>query len=191
MADSKSSPTNSAWGEKGVKAPNLLERAKEEFEAIMHHKKSDSHHEETHGLKTKNDKENASVDDVRAPDVFERAKEEFEAIAQVLHHKKDSQTHDKRDKTKVTESKDNHKIPASPQEKNAKKANIFVRAKEEINAIFHHDRSPHHHHKETHGLSDDVDENTPNNEVKAPNVFERVKEEIEAVVQAIHPKKET
>lgn len=79
-----------------AKAPNLIVRAKEEFEALMHHKKSDSHHEETSGLKTNNSKENASLDDVRAPNVFQRAKEEFEAIGQVLHRKKDSPTHDKR-----------------------------------------------------------------------------------------------
>ncbi|XP_028787452.1 uncharacterized protein LOC114743410 [Neltuma alba] len=189
MADSKSKPTNSASGEKEVKAPNLLERAKEEFEAIAHHKKSDSHHRETNGLKTNNSKENASIDDVRAPNVFERAKEEFEAIVQVLRHKKDSPTHGKRNENKVAESKDKQKIPGSPQEKNAKKGNILVRAREEIDAIIHH-KSPHRHHRETHGLSDDIDENTPNDEVKGPNVFERVKEEIEAVVQAIHPKKE-
>lgn len=74
-------------------------------------------------------------------------------------------------------------------EKNTRKANVFVRAKEEIDAFIHHDKSPHRHHKETHGRSDDIEENTPNDEVKGPNVFERVKEEIEAVVQAIHPKK--
>ena len=75
--------------------------------------------------------------------------------------------------------------------KNAQKANFFVKAKEEIDVIIHHKKTHHHHHKETHGLSNDIDENTPNDEVKGPNVFERVKEEIEAVVQAIHPKKET
>ncbi|OVA04444.1 hypothetical protein BVC80_1717g2 [Macleaya cordata] len=47
----------------------------------------------------------------------------------------------------------------------------------------------HHHHKETHGKSDDIDENTPIDEIKAPGVFERAKEEIEALVEAIHPKK--
>lgn len=65
-----------------------------------------------------------------------------------------------------------------------------MRAKEEIEAIIHHDKSPHRHDKETHGLNDDIDENTPINEVKGPNVFERVKEEFEAVVQAMHAKKE-
>lgn len=37
----------------------------------------------------------------------------------------------------------------------------------------------------------DIDEKTPLEEVKAPNVFERAKEEIEAIVEAIHPKKES
>ncbi|XP_020227976.1 uncharacterized protein LOC109809151 isoform X2 [Cajanus cajan] len=71
-----------------------------------------------------------------------------------------------------------------------KSPNIFERAKEEIEAVFHHDKSP-HHHKETHGRNDDIDEETSTNEVKAPNMFERVKEEFEAVVEAIHPKKES
>jgi hypothetical protein len=77
-------------------------------------------------------------------------------------------------------------------ETKAKKVNIFVKAKEEIKSIIHHDKSKHHHHdKETHGQNDDIDENTPITEVKGPNVFERVKEEFEAVLQAIHPKKES
>ena len=52
------------------------------------------------------------------------------------------------------------------------------------------DESP-GHHKETHGRRDDIDENTSLDEVRAPNVFERVKEEIEALVETIHPKKES
>ncbi|XP_014515954.1 uncharacterized protein LOC106773078 isoform X2 [Vigna radiata var. radiata] len=75
-------------------------------------------------------------------------------------------------------------------EKDVKSPNIFERAKEEFEAVFHHDKSP-HHHRETHGRSDDIDEKTPSDEVKGPNVFERVKEEFEAVVEAIHPKKES
>ncbi|KAG0450211.1 hypothetical protein HPP92_026885 [Vanilla planifolia] len=46
------------------------------------------------------------------------------------------------------------------------------------------------HGKETHGTSDDIDENTPIDKVKGPSVFQRAKEEIEALVEAIHPKKE-
>ncbi|GFZ11738.1 hypothetical protein Acr_23g0001230 [Actinidia rufa] len=73
-------------------------------------------------------------------------------------------------------------------EKDVKAPNLFERATEEIEAIMHSEKSP-RHHKETHGTSDDIDEDTPVDEVKGPNVFERVKEEIEALVEAIHPKK--
>lgn len=45
------------------------------------------------------------------------------------------------------------------------------------------------HKNETHGTSDDINENTPVERVKGPNVFERAKEEIEAIVEAFHPKK--
>ncbi|RAL43870.1 unnamed protein product [Cuscuta campestris] len=41
------------------------------------------------------------------------------------------------------------------------------------------------HDKETHGRSDEIDRNTPVDEVKGPNVFERVKEEAEAVVGSV------
>lgn len=66
--------------------------------------------------------------------------------------------------------------------------NLIERTKEEIEAITHTDKSP-RHHKETHGTSDDIDENTPTDEIKGPNLFERFKEEVEAVVEAVHPKK--
>ncbi|XP_028763145.1 uncharacterized protein LOC114731427 isoform X1 [Neltuma alba] len=75
-------------------------------------------------------------------------------------------------------------------EKEVKAPNILERVKEEVEAVFHHDKTP-HHHKETHGRSDDIDEKTDVDEVKAPGVFERVKEEIEAVVEAIHHKKDS
>ncbi|KAF8393605.1 hypothetical protein HHK36_021849 [Tetracentron sinense] len=75
-------------------------------------------------------------------------------------------------------------------EKDVMAPNLIERAKEEIEAIMHTEKSP-HHHKETHGTSDDIDENTPIDEVKGPSVFERAKEEIEALVQTIHPKKES
>lgn len=39
-------------------------------------------------------------------------------------------------------------------------------------------------------MSDDIDENTPVDDVKAPGMFERAKEEIEALIETIHPKKE-
>ncbi|ERN15335.1 hypothetical protein AMTRI_Chr05g59930 [Amborella trichopoda] len=68
-----------------------------------------------------------------------------------------------------------------------KAPNLLERAKEEIEAIMHSEKS---HERETHGTRDDIDENTPLDEVKAPTVFERAKEEIEALVQTVHPKKE-
>lgn len=80
--------------------------------------------------------------------------------------------------------------------KSEEKPNVMRRAKEEIKSLFHSKEKPHrhhhhhhHHHKETHGRSDDIDENTHVDEVKAPNVFERAKEEIEAVIDTIHSKK--
>ncbi|KAB1218401.1 hypothetical protein CJ030_MR3G026281 [Morella rubra] len=76
------------------------------------------------------------------------------------------------------------------EEKDIKAPNLLERGKEEIEAVIHTEKSP-HHHKETHGRSDDIDENTPIDKVKGPNVFERVKEEVEALVKAIHPKKES
>ncbi|PWA60831.1 hypothetical protein CTI12_AA378960 [Artemisia annua] len=51
-----------------------------------------------------------------------------------------------------------------------------------------HSEKHHRHTKETHGLSDDIDANTPVGDVKGPNVFERVKEEFEAIREAIHHK---
>lgn len=66
---------------------------------------------------------------------------------------------------------------------------FMEKAKEKIEKMLHHEKSSPRHHKETHGTSNDIDENTPIDEVKGPNVFERAKEEIEAVLQMIHPKK--
>ncbi|KAJ6814799.1 uncharacterized protein M6B38_138315 [Iris pallida] len=76
---------------------------------------------------------------------------------------------------------------AEKEDKNVKGPNIFERAKEEFEAIIHKDKT---HDKETHGTSNDIDEDTPIDKVKGPSVFERAKEEIEAIVEAIHPKKE-
>lgn len=72
-----------------------------------------------------------------------------------------------------------------------KAPNVFERAKEEFEAVLHNENHQHRHHKETHGLRDDIDVNISMSDVKAPNVFERAKEEIEALVGAIHPKKES
>ncbi|KAK1264645.1 hypothetical protein QJS04_geneDACA017873 [Acorus gramineus] len=73
-------------------------------------------------------------------------------------------------------------------DKDVKAPNLLERAKEEIEAIAHSGKP--HHHKETHGRSDDIDESTSIDEVRGPGVFERAKEEIEAVIQTILPKKE-
>lgn len=73
----------------------------------------------------------------------------------------------------------------------AKAPNLIERAKEEIEAIIHHGKSPVHHHIETHGRNDDIDDSTPIDQVKGPSIFQRAKEEIEALVQTIHRKKES
>ncbi|PIN02130.1 hypothetical protein CDL12_25353 [Handroanthus impetiginosus] len=75
--------------------------------------------------------------------------------------------------------------------KDVKGPNVFERVKEEFEAVLHNEKQGHGHHRETHGLRDDIDMNTSMSDVKAPNVFERAKEEIEAIVGAIHPKKES
>ncbi|CAA0816183.1 Unknown protein [Striga hermonthica] len=78
--------------------------------------------------------------------------------------------------------------PRSHSDKQEKTPNVIEQAREGIESVIHGGKSP-HHHKETHGTSDDIDESTPIDEVKGPSVFERVKEEIEAVLEAVHPKK--
>lgn len=47
------------------------------------------------------------------------------------------------------------------------------------------------HQHESHGTSDDINKNTAVEEIKGPSVFERAKEEIEALVESIHPNKES
>ncbi|KAJ1289435.1 hypothetical protein BS78_02G163700 [Paspalum vaginatum] len=101
-----------------VRGPNLLERAKEEIEAVagavhtkMEHQssprenKDESHKEhkegsldkikthtsETHGTSADISK-NTPIDKVKGPNVFERAKEEIEAIVEAIHPKKGSDT---------------------------------------------------------------------------------------------------
>lgn len=182
--------------DKDVKAPNILQRTKEEIEAIMHHKKSHHHHKESHG--TRNDiDESTPINDVKAPNVFERVQEEIEALVQSTHQKKEAKSHssplneaEKRTGTIKAESKPD-KPDCVSHDNDVKAPNLIERAKEELDAIMHKQKSPKHHHKETHGKSDDIDENTPINEIKGPNVFERAKEEIEALVQTIHPKKDS
>ncbi|KAL0308479.1 UNVERIFIED_CONTAM: hypothetical protein Sradi_5790200 [Sesamum radiatum] len=203
-----------------VKAPNVFERAKEEIEAIVEafhakkeskddglpmyretrengakdslkSKKSDSHpqhHKETHGLRDDIDA-NTPMSDVKAPNVFERAKEEIEALVEAFHSKKESKSDGSPlyGETRDNGAKDSLKSNKSDSdsEKHVKAPSLTVKAKEET--------SPKHkpHHKETHGMSDDIDENTPISQVKGPSVFERAKEEIEALIETIHPKKDS
>lgn len=76
-------------------------------------------------------------------------------------------------------------------EKSKKPHNFIEKAKEDIEAIIHKRKPPHRHHKETHGTNNEIDENTPIDKIKGPSVFERAKEEVEAILDAIHPKKES
>ncbi|XP_071691098.1 uncharacterized protein [Rutidosis leptorrhynchoides] len=86
MADGMSESTKS-HSEKEVKAPNLIERGKEEIDAMLHTKKSASHDKETHG--TSNDiDEDTPVDEVKGPGILERAKEEVEAVVEAVLPKK-------------------------------------------------------------------------------------------------------
>ncbi|KAH9611265.1 hypothetical protein KSS87_008938 [Heliosperma pusillum] len=75
-------------------------------------------------------------------------------------------------------------------EKKVKSPNLIDRAKKGFDEAFHRHKSP-RHHKETHGTSNDIDDNTPVESVKGPNVFQRVKEEVEAIVEAVHSKKDS
>ncbi|EEF48082.1 hypothetical protein RCOM_1047200 [Ricinus communis] len=165
--------------DENVKAPNIFERAKEEIQAVIHTTgKLHLHHKETHG--SSDIDENTPLDAVRAPNVFERAKEEIEALIQTIHTHKDSENHEKRDQSVKLEAENDGVKPS---------VSLIERAKEEIETIIHHDKTP-HHYKETYGRNDDIEE-TPIDEIKGPGMFQRAKEEIEAIVEAIHPKKET
>ncbi|XP_073271916.1 uncharacterized protein [Primulina huaijiensis] len=166
---------------KDVKAPNVFERLKEEMEAVFQSDKH--HHKETHGLNYGID-ENTSMSDVKAPNVFERAKEEFEALAEAIHAKKGlrSQHSSLNDETRHCDADDDSKCQVVELR--------LEKSKEDIESLKHAEKSAHHHHKETHGRSDDIDENIPISQVKGPNVFERAKEEIEALIQTIRPKRD-
>ncbi|PIN22969.1 hypothetical protein CDL12_04321 [Handroanthus impetiginosus] len=193
MAESKPDPSSNSSSGKDVKGPNVFERVKEEFGAVLHNEKhGHGHHGETHGLRDDIDM-NSSMSDVKAPNVFERAKEEIEALIGSIHPKKEPKSNDSPlyGETRDSATKDCSKSEKSEShsalaENNANAPNLIVKVKEEIESLKH---KP-HHHKETHGTSDDIDENTPISEVKGPNVFERAKEEIEALIQTIHPRKD-
>ncbi|CAA3013970.1 Hypothetical predicted protein [Olea europaea subsp. europaea] len=187
MAESRSSP------EKEVKAPNVFERAKEELTAVFHHMKLPNHHrKETHGLRNDLD-ESTSMGDVKAPNAFERAKGEIEAIVEAIHRKKESKSNGS---SSYSENRNSGSVDHLESKKpefsseNGKAPNHIDPKKEEIESLMHKGK-PHHHHKETHGRSDDIDESAPISKVKGPNVFERAKEEIEALIGTIHPKKDS
>ncbi|KAJ3683347.1 hypothetical protein LUZ60_013574 [Juncus effusus] len=98
------------------------------------------------------------------------------------------------------------KIDSETSIEKVKAPNLFERAKEEVEALastIHHpnqdkekekvkekEEKKKTHKTETHGTSNDIDEETPVEKVKGPNIFERAKEEIEAIVEAIHPHKD-
>ncbi|KAF5743063.1 hypothetical protein HS088_TW09G01125 [Tripterygium wilfordii] len=185
MSASKSDPTIS-MSDGEAKAPNVFERLKEEIEAIVHTERRHHHYrKETYGKNEEIIDENTPLDDVKAPNVFERAKEEIEALVQTIHPKKESQTYKTRDQSTKGAS------GSEKTENGAKAPNLTQSAKKETERIKRGDNSPHRHHHETHGRSDDIDESTPISEVKGPNIFERGKEEVEALIYAIHPKKES
>ncbi|KAM3215975.1 putative protein isoform X1 [Capsicum chacoense] len=189
MSEEKLKTNSISSSDKDVKAPNVFERVKEEFDALLHsERRSDQHHKETHGLRKDID-ENTPIDDVKAPNVFERAKEEIEALVQAIHPKKEDHIHastsDDDNRTDGTMAELKH----NPESITKAPTNQDKTAKEATESHSPGQKSPHRHHKETHGRSDDIDANTPINEVKGPNIFERAKEEIQALFHSIHRKK--
>ncbi|XP_038878081.1 uncharacterized protein LOC120070259 [Benincasa hispida] len=136
--------------------------------------RSPRHIKETHGKRNDID-ETTPLDEVRAPNVFERVKEEIEALVQTIHPK---------DETAAAESKEEK--TKSQSDSTVIAAKVLGRAKDEIEKILHINKT-----KETHGQRDDIGEDTPLNEVKAPNLLERAVEEYEAFMQTIHSKKES
>lgn len=172
----------------------MFERVKEEFEAVLHGEKHSLHqHKETHGLRKDIDV-NTPISDVKAPNVFERAKEEIEALVEAIHPKKEDHSHasasDDNKRTSGTTAELKTHNPDSPSENKTKApTNQDERIDESTGTHLPGQKSPHRHHKETHGRSDDIDDKTPISEVKGPNIFERAKEEIEALFHSSHPKK--
>ncbi|KAK8948602.1 hypothetical protein KSP39_PZI005852 [Platanthera zijinensis] len=74
----------------------------------------------------------------------------------------------------------------SKEERNVKAPNLLERAKEKMEAVMHREKT---HRKETHGTSDEIDENTPIEKVKGPNILERAKEEFQAIKGSVRPKR--
>ncbi|CAM0951134.1 unnamed protein product [Alopecurus aequalis] len=122
--------------------------------------KGNIHNKETHGTSDDID-ENTSVEKVKAPNLLERAKEEIEALVSAIHDKMEHHSSPRRKEELHKDSKEGSEVAM-------------------------HNKT---HENETHGTSNDIDEDTPVDKVKGPGVFERAKEEIEAIVEAILPKK--
>ncbi|KAI3772795.1 hypothetical protein L6452_03989 [Arctium lappa] len=139
---------------------------------------------ETHGLRDDIDV-NTPIGDVKGPNVFERAKEEFEAIVVMIHRRKG----DKNQASPSSVQRDDATFTGSKHGNQSSSADKGVNGKEETEALLHTEKRS-THNKETHGLRDDIDVNTPLSDIKGPNVFERVKEEFEAIVESIHQRKE-
>ncbi|XP_049399045.1 uncharacterized protein LOC125862959 [Solanum stenotomum] len=186
---SKSKPNSISSSDKDVKAPNVFERVKEEFEAVLHGgRHSHHHHKETHGLRKDID-ENTPITDVKAPNVFERAKEEIEALVQAIHPKKEDNSHSSPSDGNNRTNGITAELKHNPDFLSENKAKVPTNQNEKVEESTGTQKSPHRHHKETHGRSDDIDDKTPLSDVKGPNIFERAKEEIEALFHSIHPKK--
>ncbi|OAY75367.1 uncharacterized protein LOC109722196 [Ananas comosus] len=138
--------------------------------------KERTHHRETHG-RSSDVIESISIDKVKGPNVFERAKEEIEALVDTIRSNKN---HDH----------DNDHYPRTKKdEKKVEAPNLHDKSKEESEVDIHIVKEK-VHKRETHGKSNDVDENTPLNKIKGPNIFQRAKEEIEAIAGTIHPRTE-
>lgn len=167
MAKPNSEMTDSVSSEKDKQIPKLIKKFKEDKAKLMNRKTTHLHHKETHGM-SDDINENTQTKKVKGPSVFGRAKEEIEAIVHTVHAKKES----------------TYLVSTPKKQGLAEKHNVKRENEGNIK------KSSHYHHKETHGMSDDIDETTSIDEVKGPNVFQRTKEEIEAVIEAIQRKKE-
>ncbi|KAH0707959.1 hypothetical protein KY285_012409 [Solanum tuberosum] len=158
---SKSKPNSISSSDKDVKAPNVFERVKEEFEAVLHGgRHSHHHHKETHGLRKDID-ENTPVTDVKAPNVFERAKEEIEALVQAIHPKKEDHSHSSTSDGNNRTIGITAELKHNPDSLSENKAKVPTNQNEKVEESTGTQKSPHRHHKETHGRSDDIDDKTP------------------------------
>ncbi|KAH0710115.1 hypothetical protein KY284_011542 [Solanum tuberosum] len=161
MSEEKSKPNSISSSDKDVKAPNVFERVKEEFEAVLHGgRHSHHHHKETHGLRKDID-ENTPITDVKAPNVFERAKEEIEALVQAIHPKKEDHSHSSTSDGNNRTNGITAELKHNPDSLSENKAKVPTNQNERVEESTGTQKSPHRHHKETHGRSDDIDDKTP------------------------------